>query len=464
MIPRAIILSILAAATACAEQDQPRHRGSREPEQSSTCNDIPSHPLDVILGRPTTRSIVASVMSATDQEGDVWFRPSDDPRGVQSVRARFPAGKAVEIKLTGLKPDTGYVYEVRFGNRKAADGSFHTARPAGSSFVFTITADSHLDSHTDPAIYQRTLARAASARPDFHIDLGDTFMSEKHKDHAEALRQYVSQRYYLNPLCSRAPLFFVLGNHDGENPQVRKNGAEELALWANQTRKSFFPNPLPDEFYTGDSFRHPQLGLLQDYYAWSWGDARFLVLDPFWFCRERHGKGDSWSRSLGGEQYQWLRAELAKAHEKHIFVFIHHLVGGADEQSRGGAEASDKFEWGGNNADGSDGFQTNRPGWPAPIHNLLAKAGVSIVFHGHDHFYARQERGGVIYQESPQPGYEGNGRAPAPAADYGYKSGRILGSSGHLRVAVSPQSAHIEYVKPDGSVADSYSVPSRPHP
>lgn len=35
-------------------------------------------------------------------------------------------------------------------------------RPArkGGTFTFTITADSHLDEHTDPALYQRTLANA----------------------------------------------------------------------------------------------------------------------------------------------------------------------------------------------------------------------------------------------------------------------------------------------------------------
>jgi len=47
------------------------------------------------------------------------------------------------------------------------------------SFTFTITADSHLDEKTDLAVYQRTLRNAAADQPVFHIDLGDTFMSEK---------------------------------------------------------------------------------------------------------------------------------------------------------------------------------------------------------------------------------------------------------------------------------------------
>jgi hypothetical protein len=39
-----------------------------------------------------------------------------------------------------------------------------------------------------------------------------------------------------------------------------------------------------------------------------------------------------------------------------------------------------------------------------PIHQLLAENRVSIVFHGHDHLYTKQDRDGVVYQEVPQPG------------------------------------------------------------
>lgn len=50
---------------------------------------------------------------------------------------------------------------------------------AENPFIFTITADSHLDDHTDLEFYQRTLRSAAAEKPLFHVDLGDTFMSEK---------------------------------------------------------------------------------------------------------------------------------------------------------------------------------------------------------------------------------------------------------------------------------------------
>ena len=184
-----------------------------------------------------------------------------------------------------LQPNTQYFYQFRSAQTNSAEFTFHTARPPGSTFTFTITADSHLDEHTDPALYQRTLANALADAPDFHIDLGDTFMTEKHPSREEAAKQYLAQRYYFGQLCQSAPLFLVLGNHDGESPRGRGSDADSLAVWSNLMRKRYFPNPVPDSFYTGNATKHPEAGLLQDYYAWEWGDALFVVLDPFWFTQ-----------------------------------------------------------------------------------------------------------------------------------------------------------------------------------
>ena len=83
---------------------------------------------------------------------------------------------------------------------------FHTARPAGSPFIFTLTADSHLDEHTSPEVYLRTLANIRADKPDFHIDLGNLFMTDKHASRDEAARQYLAQRY-----LSRADRLFRPG-------------------------------------------------------------------------------------------------------------------------------------------------------------------------------------------------------------------------------------------------------------
>jgi hypothetical protein len=80
------------------------------------------------------------------------------------------------------------------------------------------------------------------------------------------------------------------------------------------------------------------------------------------------------------------------------------------------------FEWGGKELDGRNTFAQRRPGWPAPIHELLVQNGGSIVFHGHDHLYVRGERDGIIYQLVPQPGHSRYDNTRS-AAEYGYASG-----------------------------------------
>jgi predicted phosphodiesterase len=436
-----------------------RSGGSRQPVQTSTGSEVPAHPFDLILARPTMTSSVLSILCRQDDSGCVAYGMQQDNLDSRSPAQAFKGGEPAEITLAGLRPNTRYFYQLRLGKTKSAVLAFHTARPPGSTFTFTVTADSHLDEQTDPLIYQGTLANALVDAPDFHIDLGDTFMTEKHSSREAAAKQYVAQRYYFGQLCGSAPLFLVLGNHDGESPRGRGSDTDDLSVWSNLMRKRYFPNPTPDKFYTGNGSRHPQAGLLEDYYAWEWGGALFITLDPFWFTQRQRGKNDNWKRTLGEEQYGWLKRTLEASKARFKFVFIHHLVGGTDAQGRGGSEAAPLFEWGGKNPDGSDGFKQNRPGWDAPIHQLLVQNHVNIVFHGHDHFYAKQDLDGIVYQECPQPGAPGNGRAPRSAAEYGYVKGTILRSSGHMRVRISPAGATVEYVRADRTVADSYAIP-----
>lgn len=456
-----------------AEGKRGRNKGGEnQPTQNSSCLDVPAHPFDIVLGRPSRDSATLSILAYRDLDGYLTYGTGRGDDRHQTKAQRFKQNEPVEVVLGSLQRDATYTYEFHTRDTGTFAGAFHTQRQPGTSFRFTITADSHLDDRASSEVYQRTLANALASTPDFHLDLGDTFMTEKHDSRDNAARQYLAQRFYFSRLCGTTPLFLVLGNHDGESPRGQGSEADALAVWSNLTRKRYFPNPVPNEFYQGNEKVHPEAGLLQDYYAWEWGDALFITLDPFWYTQKQRGQRDNWKHTLGQEQYQWLERVLTSSQARFKFVFIHHLVGGADEQCRGGSEAVPFFEWGGKNANGSDGFAENRPGWPAPIHELLKRHQVSIVFHGHDHLYAKQEADGIVYQEVPQPGTPGNNRVPRYAAEYGYQSGTILGGSGHLRVSVSPAKVLVEYVataipadettgRKNGAIADSYHVPGR---
>ena len=171
----------------------------------------------------------------------------------------------------------------------------------------------------------------------------------------------------------------------------------------------------------------------QDYYAWEWGDALFVVLDPFRYST-RHvaamtaGVGRWARRSIA-----WLKQTLEQSRAKFKFVFIHNLLCG-DQAARGGVEVAAFNEWGGKNPDGSDGFKQHRPGWDAPVHQLLVRNHVAAVFKAHDNFYARQELDGIVYLMIPQPSFAGNDRI-RDLETYGYKQGTFLGNSG---TCVSP--------------------------
>jgi predicted phosphodiesterase len=414
---------------------------------------VPAHDFDVILCRPTATSVTFSVLFYENM--DIQLAYGRTPTEYAKTKVyEFKAGMPQEILLEHLQPDTQYDYVVLSKTGKSLTDtktSFHTQRRPASDFTFTITSDSHLDENTDVKSYAATLLNAAGDSADFHLDLGDTFMTDKYReDYRKAFDQYLAQRYYLGLIGRSSPLFLALGNHDGEAGQ-RLNGSEDnMTVWSNRNRKSFFPMPVPDAFYTGNATKLPSIGFPQDYYAFEWGNALFVVLDPFLFTL-RNGNDDPWERTLGKTQYDWLNATLAHSRAAFKFVFIHNLVGGVDlkGKARGGAEAAGLYEWGGLNPDGSNGFKAHRPDWAMSIHDLLKQQGVCAVFHGHDHLFAHQEKDGILYQCLPQPGAFKNGSMKY-AGEYGYVGGVLRNDAGYLRVRVGSRQADIDYVGTQG--------------
>ena len=418
----------------------------------------------IVLGSPTTTTIKASVFSST-QSGTISLRYGAAPGSYdkQTASAALIAGTPLVLTVNGLSESTQYYYQLVF---QSADGAgsgptrehyFHTARPAGSSFTFTIQTDSHLDENSDLSTYLQTLTNVAADKPDFHIDLGDTFMCEKYSSPLTAKVQMASDqatvdtryRYDLanfGTISHSVPLFLVNGNHEGEAGWLRDATSQNIAIWTTQARQKYFLNPIPDNFYSGDSTDEPIVGKRASWYAWNWGNALFVVLDPFWNSLTQSSR-DPWAITLGDRQYQWLQSTLAGSQATFKFVFIHNLAGGLDGQMRGGVEAALYFEWGGKNLDGTDVFSQKRPGWAMPIHQLLVKNKVTAVFHGHDHLYDKQILDGVVYQEVPQPSAQNFSSGANLAAQYHYTSGTILSSSGHIRVTVTSDHATFQYVR-----------------
>ena len=419
---------------------------------------------NIVLGSPTQTTIKASILSP-DQSGSISISYGTTPGAytAQTSASLLQAGTPLVLTLNSLTANTQYYYRLNFsatgstGISQTDEHTFHTARPTGSSFTFTIQADSHLDAESNLEIYRKTLGNVLTDAPDFHVDLGDTFMCEKHSapltatvlpasDRSTVITRYLYDRANFGLLAHSAPLFLVNGNHEGEAGWLNDGTANNLAVWATQARQQYFLNPIPDSFYSGDTTDEPFVGKRASWYAWQWGDALFVVLDPYWNSKRQAGS-DPWNITLGERQYQWLQSTLASSTATFKFVFIHNLVGGLDGQMRGGVEAAPYFESGGRNLDGTDVFSLKRTGWGLPIHQLLVNYGVTALFHGHDHLYARQELDGVVYQEVPQPSAANFQSGPGLATEYHYNSGTIISSSGHLRVTVEPHHVTTQYVR-----------------
>lgn len=302
-------------------------------------------------------------------------------------------------------------------------------------FSFAVQADPHMDDQSDAQLYKHTLQNIVAAKPAFLIDLGDTFMIDKLADKNEVnlKNRYILMKSYYD-LLGQVPLYFAMGNHDGET------GWDSLNT--KNLRQAYFPNETYDK----------------NYYSFEKDNALFIILDPYSYT-EIKPNADGWLWTLGKTQYDWLKKTLETSQAKYKFVFIHQLVGG-DNQGRGGIEFAKYFEWGGYNSDGSYGFDSRRSGWGKPIHQLFVDNKVNILFKGHDHFYSKQELDGIIYQTVPQPSHPGD--KINTAEQYGYVNGKILGGSGFVDIVVSTNEVLVRFIKTNitvnSQVFDSYTI------
>jgi hypothetical protein len=434
-----------------------------------------------ILGRPTDTSISMSILF--DQKVDVYWEYGTSTGTYSNTTASFTAESNVslEVDFTKLLPDTRYYYRTRYrisgsgtSYKMGAEHTFQTQRATGSTFTFTIEADEHLyDKKGVKSIYQVCLNNQANDKPDFMFSLGDTFGDDHIATTITSAQMDVLHRNYrpfLGSICHSIPFYFCLGNHEGEfDYYLAQTPPNNMAVYGTLWRKFYYPNPYPNGFYSGNTELETfGMGNPENYYAWTWGDALFVVLDVYRYQNVDSAKPQKWDWTLGKTQYDWLRNTLENSKAKYKFVFAHHTRG----EGRGALNTAKYYEWGGYEADGITwGFTKSRPGWEKPIHQLMVDNGVNIFFQGHDHLFAKEVLDGLVYQEVPMPSdstYEIGMLANADA----YVSNQV-GGTGHLRVTVSPSNVKVDFVRAwlpadtqtgvhrNAEVAFSYTVNSR---
>src|SRR4051794_573420 len=168
------------------------------------------------------------------------------------------------------------------------------------------------------------------------------------------------------------PAFMTLGNH-GMTLATFDNWPEARAASSSGGRYSFEAYP---SINGSTRTKYPRA-----WYAFDVGAARFYILQAAWpSSNEANGtlysndyafNWDPTSTSFG-EEYRWLRDDLAVRPNQQKFAFFHFPL-----YSDHSDEPSDSY------------LQIDGPAGADSLEGLLSRAGVAIVFNGHAHIYER---------------------------------------------------------------------------
>jgi hypothetical protein len=445
-----------------------------------------------LLGRPTNNSISISIVPNSDITLYYQYATTSGGPYTSTANTAATAGQPKVVVIDGLSANTHYYYRLLYSTNGGSswitrtEHSFWTARATGSTYSFTITSDGHVNIMLGNATtWGNTLNDVAADHADFEIDLGDTVAMDGVSvgGVSAAETAYKNELPYFNRVSANSPVFLVAGNHEQqEGWHLLSPLANSLPVIGTNAQNKYFLDPAPNSFYTGDTGTLSYLDgdhLRRDYYSWTWGDALYVVIDPYWFSTTKPyvtdpgggetdttGSGDSWDWTLGLDQFNWLKSTLQNSNAKYKFVFAHQMVGGGNisgqsDYGHGGANYANLVEWGGYNEDGTTwGWDTKRAGWGSqPIHQMMVANGVSAFFHGHDHQYGYEKLDGMVYQAVPAGGFSGSG-----FSIYSTGSGntiKAINSSGHLLITVGPSQSTVDYIQ-TGATSPVYSYTIQP--
>jgi hypothetical protein len=354
-----------------------------------------------------------------------------------------------EFQVDGLKGGTHYDYEVvaqtaQDGEIVLFEGSMTTARAPGDSFTFALVSDTHIGSDLsysnqgDTTLLDETSAQMGSVDPDFVVNLGDMLDFHEYGFNTPPPDGSITRAAYLNyratygdPLGS-IPHFAVIGGWDSESGC---NTVDEIDRSRTQ-RLLYLPGPTPDTYAEGGS-------PFEDYYAFTWGDALFVVLNVYTYTPTCHlldaypGSPDDWT--LGDAQMQWLRTTLENSTSKWRFLLIHHPVGG-----NGGDDVDSAY--------GRGGGRAAHVGEQEIVHELMQQYGVQSFFYGHDHVFTDMVVDNIHYS---LPGSAGAIWLFTPDQT-GYTT--YWANSGWAQVDVTPDNVHVQFLDVTGTTLYDYTL------
>jgi hypothetical protein len=225
-----------------------------------------------------TRRGVTVIWQTADLTGKIFYGEKeealDDWVDVRGNDEGFLRGK-----ITCLKPNTKYFYQVQSGNDTSIAFPFTTAGDPDTDFTFVVYGDSRSHRRDHGAV----VAAIGQEHPLFVVHLGDMVENEM------CTRQWLGFFTVENDLIRTSPEVPVIGNHE--------------TMWGT-------PAPFRRYWHTPDRY-----GDQTSMWRFQQGNSFFIVMDS--------------SRPFGEDssQYAWVRRQLRLAQTipsvKHCFVLAH---------------------------------------------------------------------------------------------------------------------------------------------
>ena len=354
--------------------------------------------------------------------------------------------------VQNLSPATQYEYRVLLKSgtdsafAEASRGTFRTQRKGPSSYRALLMTDPHTGSFPPgswPVLtLDRVVQNASAAQAEFVLDLGDNVAwpgsrEYPQRDASGATNAYARYRRQIAPLSKNSPFFAIVGNWNGESGKFPETSIATVAT----VRRALLPNPNHLTYAQGGS-EH------EDYYAFSWGDALYVMLNVQTYSRPSApdrlpslmadvNRIEEWT--LGDQQMAWFEATLQKASERFRFVCMHHPAAG---------NAGDEL----NTLYGRGGGRAWNLGEQARIHRLMKQHKVQIFFYGHDHVFVDDVVDGIHYT---LPGSCG---APWKFTKEETGYARFWPDSGHAQLDITPEKATVTFYNLENKILHSFSV------
>ena len=244
------------------------------------------------------------------------------------------------VTLTGLKPDTRYLYRVGDGLKWSEPRAFTTAAANALGFKFLVFGDSQ---SIDYDVWRDTLQQAYQANKDaaFFTNVGDLV------DVGQDYKEWNSWFAAAEGVIDYIPAMPITGNHETYTPE------------------RWFSMPV---FFT-TQFKLPANGpegLKSQVYSFDYQDVHFSMLDS------QQGEERGFEPDMLEKQKVWLAKDLAATNKKWKVVFVH------------------RSPYNNKNSGGNENIRS-------AFVPIFDKYNVDVVFTGHDHAYARSY---PLYQDA----------------------------------------------------------------